>query len=66
MIPLVLVLPQASGETLCKWNKPLLVKAKLDKARLIALFEEATALALTSGGGSRALRARMGNIEWCS
>ena len=66
MVPFVLVLPQASGETLCKWNEPLLVKAKLTKATLIKLFEEATALALLSGGGSRALRAKMENIEWCS
>ena len=66
MVPLVLVLPQASGETWCKWNEPLLVKAKLTKATIIKLFEEATALALLSGGGSRALRAKMENIEWCS
>ena len=65
-IPLVIILPQANGDTHCKWNEPLLTKAKLDKARLIACFEEASALAMSSGNGTRALRARMSNIEWCS
>ena len=63
-VPLVIILPQANGDTNLQWNEPLLTKAKLDKGRLTASFEEATSLAAASGNGARALRARMSGIEW--
>ena len=63
-VPLVIILPQANGDTNLQWNEPLLFKSKLEKSKLTASFEEASSLAAASGSGPRALRARMSGIEW--
>ena len=63
-VPLCVIMPKSCGDTVLQWNEPLLVSAKLVKEDLVADFTEATNAALASGNGTRALRARLGAIEW--
>ena len=63
-IPLCILMPKSCGDCCLQWNEPLLQRSELCKATLLADFSAASESALANSSGPRALRAKVGAIQW--